>query len=98
MEFWAMAIRNGNGLAAKWAPRKGAEAAELRNTMGLSPKMYRKMIVAGSNTVEQKMCAQQWDAIEFDKLPSLASARYQKAFGRNAQEKYAKYLESLQKG
>ena len=98
MEFWAIAIRNGNGLAAKWAPRKGSVANELRQTLGLTPRLYRKMIVAGSNTVEQLMCAKDWDKIEFDKLPSVASARYQKAFGRNAFEKYSKYVEALKKG
>lgn len=98
LEFMATAIRNGDGLACKWADRKGKNAVDLRNTMGLSPKRYRKMIVNGSNTVEQLMCAKQFDAIEFQKVPSVASARYQKAFGRNAQEKYAKYIESLQKG
>lgn len=98
MEMWAVAIQNGNGLAAKWAPRKGAVAVELRNTLGMTPKQYRKTIVAGSNTVEQLMCAKDWNSIEFDKLPSVASARYQKAFGRNAQENYSKYIAALQKG
>ena len=98
MEMFAIAIQNGNGLACKWAPRKGSDSIELRNTLGMSPKQYRKTIVSGSNTVEQLMCAREFDKIEFDKLPSVASARYQKAFGRNAQEKYAKYINALQKG
>jgi hypothetical protein len=98
MEMFAIAIQNGNGLACKWAPRKGEEAVELRQTLGLTPKGYRKTIVNGSNTVEQLMCAKDWNSIEFGKLPSVASARYQKAFGRNAQEKYAKYIDALQKG
>ena len=98
MEMFAVAIQNGNGLACKWAPRKGADAVELRNTLGMTPKQYRKTIVNGSNTVEQLMCAKDWSNIEFDKLPSVASARYQKAFGRNAQERYAAYINSLQKG
>lgn len=98
LEFYATALQNGDGLAAKWAPRKGPVAVALRETMGLSPKTYRKLVVSASNTVEQLMCAKQWDKIEFGKLPSVASARYQKAFGRNAQEKYAKYIAALQKG
>jgi hypothetical protein len=44
------------------------------------------------------MCAKEWDTIEFGKLPSVASARYQKAFGKNAYESYSAYIESLVKG
>lgn len=98
MEFYAVALRNGDGLASKWAPRKGSVAIELRNTMGLSPKAYRKMVVSGSKTVEQLMCAKEWDKINFAHVPSMASSRYQKAFGRNATESYTKYISALQKG
>lgn len=92
------AIGSGNGLCAKWMPRKGAQAEKLRNFMGMSPKQYRKTLVNLTNVVETKMCAKEWDTIEFGKIPSLASARYQKAFGRNAFEKYSAYIQSLQKG
>jgi hypothetical protein len=44
------------------------------------------------------MCANDWDSICFGKLPSVASARYQKAFGKNAYETYSAYIESLTKG
>lgn len=91
-------IGAGNGLCAKWMPRKGAVAEKIRNFMDMSPKQYRKTLVNLTNVVETKMCAKQWDSIEFDKIPSLASARYQKAFGRNAFEKYSAYIQSLQKG
>jgi hypothetical protein len=91
-------IKDQNGLCAKWMPRKGATAAKLRNHMGLSPKQYRKLLVGLTNVVETKMCAKEWDSIEFGKIPSLASARYQKAFGRNAYEAYSNYINALQKG
>lgn len=87
-----------NALAAKWAPRKGPEAARLAIAFGMTAKEYRKTIVGLSNTVEQDMCARRWDAIDFSKLPSVASARYQKAFLKNANERYSKYLESLENG
>lgn len=92
------ALRSGNGLAAKWSDRKGQNAVIMRNAMGLSPRAYRKLIVANTNVVEQLMCAKQWDSIEFNKLPSVASARYQKAFWKNASEAYGKYVASLTKG
>jgi len=87
-----------NGLCAKWMPRKGQVAEKLRKFMGMSPKQYRKSLVGLTNVVETKMCAGEWDSIEFGKLPSVASARYQKAFGKNAYESYSAYIQSLVKG
>jgi hypothetical protein len=42
------------------------------------------------------MCAKRWDEINFSHVPSLASARYQKAFGKNAAEAYSAYIRELQ--
>lgn len=88
----------GNQLCAKWMPRKGQVAEKLRHFMQMSPKQYRKTLVNMTNVVETKMCAKEWDTIEFGKLPSVASARYQKAFGKNAYESYSAYIASLVKG
>ena len=93
----AQAINDGNGLAAKWLPRKGPVAAELRKHLDMSPKQYRKTLVGLTNVVETKMCARQWDQIDFSKLPSLASARYRTAFHRNS-EKFKEYVEKLKAG
>ena len=92
------ALKRGDALCAKWMPRKGAEAAQLRRALGMSPKVYRKRIVALSQVVETAMCAKNWDTIEFGKLPSVASARYKKAFSRNAPEAYMAYKERLVAG
>jgi len=86
-----------NGLCAKWMPRKGAIAVELTKFLGLSPKAYRKLVVGLTQVVETQMCAKEWEAINFSHVPSVASARYQKAFGRNAGEAYSAYLRELQK-
>jgi len=85
-------------LAAKWMPRKGPQAEALRKRMGLSPVQYRKLLVGLSDTVEQKMCARQWDAINFSHVPSVAAKQYQKAFTKRAAEAYAAYKASLVKG
>ena len=92
------ALREGGTLANKWMPRKGATAAKLRNYMEMSPKQYRKTLVEGTQVVEQLMCAKKWEDIDFSKLPSVASARYQKAFWKNAKESYETYIGKLQKG
>ena len=98
LQLFAGAIRSGNGLAAKWSDRKGMNAVVMRKAMGLTPKQYRKLVVNNTDVVEQKMAAKNWDDIEFGKLPSVASARYQKAFWRNAESKYRAYVEGLTKG
>lgn len=92
------AIESGDGLAAKWTPRKGDVAITLRNHWGMTPKQYRKFVVSHTNVVETLMCSKEWSAIEFDKLPSLASLRYQTAFSRNAADSYADYKSRLVKG
>lgn len=96
LKMFADAIRAGNGLACKWAPRKGIESVELRNALGLSPKAYRKTVVAGTKVVETQMCSNQWDEINFSHVPSVASSRYRKAFNRHT-PKYAEYVAELSK-
>lgn len=91
------ALNEGNGLCAKWMPRQGATAAELRKFMEMTPKTYRKTLVGLTNVVETKMCAREWDAIDFSKLPSLASARYRTAFYKNS-EKFKEYVAKLAAG
>lgn len=101
-------------LVAKWMPRKGKIALELEEFLGLRPtarnfdysannkafpaKRYRKMLAELSNVVEQQMCAKEWDKIVFDHVPSLAAARYQKAFNKRCAERYAAYKAGLEKG
>lgn len=92
------ALRERNGLAAKWMPRKGPLAVELRKFFGMSPKFYRKSLVDMTKVVEQQMCAGEWSDINFSHVPSLAAARYQKAFGRNAPEAYTAYKDALKTG
>lgn len=94
----AEALSKGDKLCAKWMPRKGKTSVRLRNFMKLSPKAYRKLLVGLTEVVETKMCAGDWDSIEFGKLPSLASARYQKSFWKNAKDQYSAYVEALKKG
>ena len=91
------ALEANNGLCAKWMPRQGETAAEMRKYFGWSPKFYRKRLVELTKVVETQMCAKQWDEINFSHVPSLAASRYKKAFNRNTLM-YATYVESLVKG
>jgi hypothetical protein len=90
------ALRAKNGLAAKWTPRKGKVAAEIRAFFGMSPKFYRKSLVEMTKVVETQMCAKDWDNINFSHVPSVAASRYKKAFNRNTPT-YAAYVAELTK-
>lgn len=90
-------LRNKNGLAAKWTPRKGRVAAEIRQFFGMTPKQYRKQLVSMTKVVEQQMCARDWDNIEFSHVPSQAARIYKKAFQRNT-PKFAEYVAKLVSG
>lgn len=89
------ALLEGNGLAAKWAPRKGKVASELRQFLNLSPKQYRKTVAYFTNVVETQMCKKNWNEINFSHVPSLAHSRYRKAFIKNAPEVYKSYVAAL---
>lgn len=92
------ALKAGNALAAKWMPRKGSLAVELRTAFGMTPKAYRKTLVGLSKTVEQAMCAKEYERINYAHVPSLAMSRYMKAFSKNDAERFVAYRESLKKG
>jgi len=102
LDFYIQALKSGDKLAAKWCPRiKGAQAdiaKLLRNRMGITQKQYRTMLRELSDTVEQKMCAKEFEAIDFEHVPSVAAARYQRAFAKWQPERYAAYRDSLVKG
>lgn len=91
-------IKSGNGLACKWAPRKGKVAEKLRKMWDVSPKFYRKHIVTHTQVVEQLMCAGKWDEINFSHIPSMASKIYAKALRRHQGERYQDYLNRVISG
>lgn len=103
VSFYANALRDGNALAAKWAPREKSSkkdwASRLRHALGMTPRNYRKFLALQSEgVVEQKMASNRWNDINYEQVPSLASARYQTAFMRHDPVRYQEYLNSLDKG
>lgn len=87
--------------AAKWMPREKSSKAniarEIRAFFGMSPKQYRKSLVALTQVVETQMCARDWDNINFSHVPSQAARIYRKAFNRNT-PKFAEYVAALVSG
>jgi hypothetical protein len=100
------ALKEGNGLAAKWLPRLGGKvpdhkkhiANKVRSAMDLGPKEYRQMLVKLTNVVETPMCAKEFDKINYEHVPSVAMSRYSKAFGKNDTTRFLEYKESLSNG
>ena len=91
-------LEKGDGLCSKWIPRKGVVFNKIRQRMKTTPKDLRQLLVRLSNTVEQKMCAREWQNIEYSKVPSLAMSRYTNVFKRKDSEGFSSYLQSLIKG
>ena len=99
------ALNEGNGLCSKWMPREKSSsikdrkiAKELALYMGLTYKDYRKLLADTTNVVETKICNKDFDTIEFGKLPSVASSRYQRLFLKKCAERYQEYKSKLVKG
>lgn len=91
------ALKANNGLAAKWMPRQGKTASELRKHFGLSHKEYRNLLVSLTDVVETKMASNQWKSIDYNTVPSLAISRYKKAFNRHGKE-FKAYVKELSSG
>lgn len=91
-------LENGNGLVAKWLPRKGLIAARVRKWMKLDAKAFRKLLVANTKVVETAMCEKNWDSINYSHVPSVAMARYMKAFSRNDGDRFGQYLNRVKTG
>lgn len=95
-------------LLAKWIKSENtsskdsvALAHKTREFFGWSSKKYRKVLSAlrrHIDVVEVKMCAKEWDAIDFEHVPSKASLNYRKAFGKRATAEYGAYLGKVEKG
>lgn len=98
----------GCSLLAKWLPSENTSSNEtrqyariIREGFHMTSKEYRKMLShlrAAIDVVERKMSANQWDKIEFDKLPAKAAMIYSDAFWNHIKTKYKDYLVSLAEG
>ena len=94
--IWALA--SANSLCAKWMPRKGPIANQLRKEMDCTPKEYRKALVALTNVVETRMCKKEWNQITYKGIPSKAFSKYQKAFWKNDPTRFESFLNDVKEG
>lgn len=95
-------------LLAKWIPSintsskvSRAYARKIATLMELSEKSFRKMNVAlrkKIDIVETKICANDYESIEYSKIPSLAMTRYSRMFAEKDGERYRSYLADVKAG
>ncbi len=85
-------------LLAKWFPRKGPWFSVMHKYLKLTPKEFRKKLVAMTKVVETQMCARQWDSINYEQIPSTAMNLYRKTFFKHDAERYAEYIQSVHSG
>lgn len=95
-------------LLAKWLPsentsshKTSSEAKALAKALGLKPSQYRKRIVALRKYIkllEQQMSANQWEEVDYSKLPSQAHRKHVKAFKRHDEARYSSFLKAAEKG
>ena len=95
-------------LAAKWMKSINTSSAESKRlarkfctVAGISERTYRKTLAAlrkYSNVVEVKMSANEWEAINFEAVPSIAMKRYSTAFGKHCPNAFTQYKRELTTG
>ena len=92
-------------LLAKWCPSINTSSpASVKlakffcKELSLSEKQYRKTLSAMRkylNIVEQKMSAKEWNAINYEQVPSKANLKYNTAFLRNDETRRCEFLSKL---
>jgi hypothetical protein len=85
-------------LAAKWIPIQNTLFSHYFNMTHKQFRFFIKRLRARLNIVEQKMSENKWDSIDFSIVPSLANKKYAKAFNKHCNERYTKFLNSVEKG
>lgn len=111
IESDARSVETGEGnpsLLAKWMPSENASskqtknlARKIRQHIGYSPRQYRKVLSLVRNQlklVETDMSNREFQAIDYERVPSKAALKYRKGFLRNDENRYRQYLSDVSKG
>ena len=97
--FWASAINRPEPdiLAAKWAKR---HYKPIRQALDMKESEFRKMLSAirKEHIVEHKMCQKKWDTVNYKTVPSVAMARYTRAFVKHDEERFQSYKNAVKVG
>lgn len=85
-------------LLAKWFPRKGPWFVAMHKQLGFTPKQFRQKLVSMTNVVETKMCAQQWENINYAQVPSVAMNTYRNAFTLRDSDRFRQFIIDVNEG
>lgn len=96
-------------LCAKYVPSEGGAmdrkhkvAKKIAEQLNVSLTGYRKEYLVPLRKklqiVEREMCANEWDNINYEHVPSIASMKYQKAFRTHDEHRYQQYLNDVKTG
>ena len=84
-----------HSLCAKYCPRKGVWFYHLRKILRMIPSEFRHFIVSKTQVVENLMCANKWDSIKYEEVPSVAGLRYKNTFIKHDNERYNQYIQNV---
>ena len=103
LELVKKALDNKDSLCAKWLPRQSSNKftefrVAFQKQFKLSPRVYRKLIVGLSKTVEQQMSKQDWSNIIYSTVPSVAMNNYSNAFKNRDEARFDVYLKEVSEG
>lgn len=89
-------------LLGKWMPSENASSKETKRLahifiteLGATPRSYRKMLSAlrgKLNIVETLACANEWEKIDYNTVPSKANLKYKNAFLAHDEERRRTFL------
>lgn len=89
-------------LLAKWMPSINASSQESKKlgrifakALNASEKEYRKMLSTLRNYInvlEIKTCANEWDTVDYNTVPSKANLKYKNAFLKHDEERRREFL------
>lgn len=95
-------------LLAKWLKSENASsqttkalARKTRKALGWNSKQYRKVLSTLRNkldVVETKISAKEWEGIKYQAVPSQAMMKYRKAFRKNDEDRFARYMDAVTSG
>jgi hypothetical protein len=85
-------------LLAKWFPRKGPWFVAMHRYKGMTPKEFRKYLVAKTQVVETKMCNGDWSSIDYSTVPSIAMNKYRNTFHRRDEARFLAHNQSVLEG
>lgn len=95
-------------LLAKWMPSINTSSQKTKELgrwfatqLGMTERQYRKTLSGirqKLELVESKMCANEWNSVNYEHVPSKANLNYKDAFLKHDETRRRKFLEKVLKG